>query len=252
MSYKDYSEKAVKEIMTKVMESQKKDSSEAYSSSTPISLDELVETGSQTEMNADEIRKAAYEYDHPTTVQSNNISSTHITIEKSFQSDVSETIIWNEILNELEHYFADETPKKIKLHPSEMIWTHIDHANHETVVSLIKKGPLATLKISKRIGFWSPAVEGVLHGAYTSLILFGVIFAILNPSEVASVGILVMLWTLIATTIFKLSSVTRRRKLDRLISITDQLMKRIPSAISTEDKRSAEVDAGTISSKSTI
>lgn len=242
MSYKNYSEEAVKEIMTKVMKSQKRDVSNDYQSSRGLTLDELIKIGAETGIDSDKIRKATYEYDHPITVKSDGISSTHAFIEKTFESEHNEDSIWDEILNVLGHYVVDDTSGKTKLHPSKKMWTHVDHANHETVVSLTKTGKTANLQISQRVGFFSPPIQGVLHGAYTSFILFGFIFAIFNPSLILSIGILATLWTLIGIIIFKLNKVSRRKKLVRLKKLADQLTDRFSNSKVLKDDDPLQVD----------
>jgi hypothetical protein len=226
----------VKEIMTKVMKSQRKDISKAYQPSRELTLDELIEIGTEIGINADEIRKATYEYDHPIFLNSKGISLTHVFIEESFESDLTKDAIWEKIVNELDHYFADNTLEKIKFHPTQKIWTHVDHANHETVVSLTKREKTAHVKISHRVGFFSSPIQGLLHGFYTALIFFGFMFAIFTPSLSASVGILTTLWLLIAVTIFKFSQISRKKKLARLTTLANQMTKRLSTTEAPKTK----------------
>lgn len=234
MSYKNYSEEAVKKIMTKVKDSKTKDHRKDGDSTNESTLNKPAEVDSGGTVDTNESQRSTYEHDHPIAIKSDEISSTHAFVEKSFESNLTEDSIWDEILDTLGVFFWEESSGITKLHPSKKMWTHIDHANHETVISLTKKGGLAKLRISQRVGFFSSPIQGVLHGAYTSLILFGFIFAIFSPSFLFSIGILASLWSLIGMIIFKLNKVSRSKKLVSLKNLADQLADRFSISGNTE------------------
>lgn len=223
MSYKHYSKDAVEQIMQNVMET-KKTPDIVQSETKQLTINEIIEVGEAAGYNADSIKQAVNEYDHPSTDLNNNFENTHILLEREFETKLEEDEIWDKILHKLGHHFMDEASGKVKEHSKKKLWTYISHANHETVVSLSKKGRIAKLKVSQRLGFWSPPVEGILHGAYLSLILFGFIFVIIRSSLLLSLGIIALLWILAAMTVKRVSEGSRKKKSVQLNQFVDNII----------------------------
>lgn len=223
MSYKDYSVEAVKEIMTKVRNSQITDhNSGSHEYSLVDSKHVYMKNGLSSRKSQ---KKIDYEYNRPTTAESNRITETHIFIEKWFECELSEDYMWNEIQTKLDHHFTDkDTAGKVKEGRSKKKWIYKNHSNHEMIFTLKKTDRFANLKISNRVGFWGAHFDGILHGSYTSLILLGLIYAIYQPTLQLSIGIFFLLWIVNAFAIYKFSISSRKKKHARLSNFTDKLV----------------------------
>ena len=222
MSYKDYSEKAAKEIIIKVRESQNEQQDSHYH----MSFDVDHESSEDKEMSESASgQNLDYEYSHPTNAEYSRIFNNHIFIQKWFKSDLPEKMIWNVIQSMLDEAYAhNEKLGKVEEYPSRKKWIHLDHANHKMVVTLIKNGRLGSLKISKRVGFWSPPVEGILHGLYTALILFALTFVIFQPPLIFNIAIYTGLWALNAFVIYRFSISSRKKKLKQLTNFAADIL----------------------------
>lgn len=223
MSYKDYSVEAVKEIMTKVRNSQIADHN---SGSHELSLVDSKKVYMKNGLSSSKSKKKIdYEYNRPTTAESNRINETHIFIEKWFECTLPEDYMWNEIRTKLDHYFADkDTTGKVKEGRSKKKWIYKNHSNHEMIFTLKKTDRFSNVKVSRRVGFWGANIDGILHGSYTSLILLGLIYAIYQPSLQQSIGIFSLFWIVNAFAIYKFSISSRKKKHKHLTNFTDKLV----------------------------
>lgn len=227
MSYKDYSTEAVKSIMQKTRESQVKESSAGTQGSSALSVEELIEVGAEVGLNSAEVKKAAGVYDHPDISQHNTIGKTHLLIERTFHSLEPKEFIWNKIEAQLKKRFSDGYSDKVRIHDRQFKWSHLNHANHETVVTLQKESDTVTLKISQRLGFWSPKIEGVIHSSYLALLFTGLMFAALRPEVPVVLATFAILWSLQAFIIYSFSFKTRKNKLESMEQFADQIVDHI-------------------------
>lgn len=227
MSYKYYSEDAVKEIMLKIRESRQNGSDSVSSKSHTLTADNFADFEKELNPDSEQTRNVISEYDHPSTSINSGFEKTHILLDRIFHTDLPKDDIWRKILDNLIQNFNNETSVEVKNEPSRKKWVHLSHSNFETVVTLTKKERNARLKISQRVGFWSAKIEGLLHGAYISLLLFGLIFATVQPSFAQSVGILLTVWAVSGLVVYGFSKSSRKRKRRHLNKLANHITERL-------------------------
>lgn len=228
MSYEHYSEEAVKEIMLKVSESHKNGSGNGLSTTASFTSDTLTGFESNNLGKSASITKINSEYEHPTASNNPDFEKTHILLERFFDTTHNQKDIWDNITSQLTQVFDTDTCVEVKKVPSQKKWVHLSHSDLETVVTLTQKNKTAKLTISQRVGFWSSKIEGVLHGAYISLLLFGFIFAMIHPSLAQSIGILLTVWALSGIIVFGFSKTSRKRKRRQINKLANNILDGLP------------------------
>ena len=229
MSYKNYSKDAVEAIIQNKKRLLSSKESGRFKS-TSLSLEELIEVGAEVGLNSEEVRNAAYRYDHPEIIRENRITDTHLFVEKKFTSSLAENILWDKITLELDDFFSDADSGQIKVQPLEKRWTYTDHANHETIVNFKKYSETAKLKISQRVGFWNSKIEGILHGAYLSFILLGFVITIFSLELPEAISILTLLWLINAVVIYSFNVWSRKKKLKSMENLVERIVERLSSS----------------------
>lgn len=242
MSYKDYSVEAVKEIMNQVRDSQKTNQNSDTNQLSLVNSERFKEKSLSSKKPS---IKSDYEYNRPTTAENNLINETHIFIEKWFESDLSQDLMWNEIQTKLDDTFADkDTSGKVVDEPSKKRWIYKNHSNFEMILSFTKSDRFVNLKVTERIGFWSAKIDGILHGSYTSLVLTGLLYTTYEPSISVCIGIFMALWVVNAFTIYKFSDSLRTKKHKRLSKFTDKLVESF--TLRDEDHQLSNIGAESI------
>lgn len=166
-----------------------------------------------------------YEYNHPTNAEVIRMSKTHIHIEKWFTSELPVEKAWDLLLPMLQQNFAvngqsgmiedDRFGKK---------WIYTNRSNQKMIVTLRKKQHFGSLRISKRISNWSPLFNGLLHGAYVSLIVTATAFAIWAPSALETSGLFILLWGIATFIITRMSTANRRKKQKIVVAFAEKII----------------------------
>ena len=218
MSKQSYSHNQFENKLKRVIKSQKKEDSASKNSA------EYVITRSEKNRCSPK-KRLDYEYHHPTNAETIRMNATHIRIEKWFGSTLSLENIWLNFLPVLEHSFSDPHQKNVvEEEPHRKKWIHTNQMNNKLIVTLTKHDRFGNLKVSKRIANWGPAVDGILHGTYISLLIFGVSYAIFQPSTILSIAILIAAWLISALSISIISKRVRKKKQKQLVSLADKII----------------------------
>ncbi len=228
MSKTHYSEEDVKEIIRKAAEMQQQTNQNSELEK-GLSMDDLLEIGGDLGLDLDHIKTAAVEYSNQNVERYSGLNDTHIFEEREFEANVTEDVIWDEVVAELTHHFGVDMYGKSKENAPKKEWTHTSMSGIATVVTLSKRNSRAKLRISQRVGLGSPLTEGVAYGGFVALILFGVLSAALNPSLIESIATGSALWALSSVLVYSLDVAWRKRKLQGLKTLVDKILSIIPS-----------------------
>ncbi len=248
MSKVYYSEEDVKEIIRKAAELQQQ-TDQSSDTEKGLSMDDLMEIGGDLGLNLDHIKTAANEYKTQNIERYSDLNDTHIFEEREFAANVSEDLIWDEVVAELTHHFGVDMYGKTKENARKKEWTHTSMSGIATVVTLSKRNSRAKLRFSQRVGLGSSLTEGVGYGAIVAFVLFSTIGLSLKPSLVENIAIGSSLWALSSILVYSLDVAWRKRKLKGLKSLADKIVNQIPTdfevvkskSIAKEDVKPIEI-----------
>lgn len=244
MPKRTYTEEDIKKIIAKAMESrpEKKQRSEEEDG---ITLDELIEYGSDLGLSVDQIKTAALEYDQMGITRHAGLNDTHIFEEREFKAPIPDDVIWEDVTLELNHHFGGDTFGKVKEHPKKKEWIHTSKSGIETVVSLRKRGETAKLRLSQRVGLASPLTEGVAYGLALALVLVIIIQAIFRFSGAALFALGPAIWSISSILVYSLDVAWRKKKLRQLHELADKIISDLPKSIDESELKRKEAERNT-------
>tara|TARA_R110001599_G_scaffold1889_4_gene9840 strand:+ start:292095 stop:292895 length:801 start_codon:yes stop_codon:yes gene_type:complete len=232
---KVFTEEEVKEIIRKAAEMQKQSGSEVQEQG--LTMDELMEIGKESGLDVDFIKTAALEFENKKVTRHSGLTDTHIFEERTFDSELSESTIWEDVLSELGHQFGGNAFGMAKESKSQRKWSHTSISGIETTVSLTKRDSETKLKFSQRVGMGSPLTEGIMYGGgltFLIMMLTGVF------SEVSIQGMIALsagLWSISSILIYQLDIAWRKRKLKNLKDLANKIIDQLPKKLSSSIKK---------------
>lgn len=247
MSKRTYNEEEIRQIIQKAMESRPAvdPTSEDQNG---ISLDELIEYGSDLGLSADQIKTAALEYDQKGITKHAGLNDTHIFEEREFDASVPDNVIWEDVTVELNHHFGGDTFGKVKEHPQKREWIHTSISGIETVVSLRKRGETAKLRLSQRVGLGSSLTEGIGYGLVLAVALMAIVKGVFDLSGLGLLALSPAVWGSSSVLVYKLDVAWRKKKLKRLQELADKIILSLPKSIDESElrRKTAIQDTGAI------
>lgn len=232
---KIFTEEEVKEIIRKASEMQKQMGDKVHEQG--LTMDELMEIGKDSGLDVDFIKTAALEYENKKITRHSGITDTHIFEERTFDSELTEETIWEEVLSELGHQFGGNAFGMAKESKKQKKWSHTSISGIETTVSLTKRDSETKLKFSQRVGLGSPLTEGIMYGGGLTFLIMMITGVF---SEVSIQGIIALsagLWSISSILIYQLDIAWRKRKLKNLKELANKIIDHLPKKLSSSSKK---------------
>ncbi len=233
MSDKTFTEEQVREIIRKAAEMQKESGKD--NSAPGLSMQELLDIGKESGLDADFIKTAALEFENQKITRHSAITDTHIFEERTFNSELSEATIWRDVLSELEHHFGGDAFGKAKESRNHRKWSHTSISGIETTVSLTKRDSDAKLKFSQRVGMGSPLTEGIMYGGGLTFLIMMITGAFTDISVQGIVGLSAGLWSISSLLVYQLDVAWRKRKLKNLKELANKIINQLPEKDSSPE-----------------
>ncbi|MEO9884502.1 MAG: hypothetical protein ABJR05_10340 [Balneola sp.] len=247
MDKKIFSEEQVKEIIRKAAEMQKQ--STESESENGLTMDELMEIGKDSGLDVDFIKTAAMEYENQRVTTHSGLNDTHIFEERLFNTELSETKIWDHVISDLTHHFGGESFGTTEHSRDKKEWSHVSISGIQTIVSLSKNEHSAKLKFSQRVGLGSPLTEGIMYGGGFAFLIMMIVTAFSNISNPILIALSPGLWSLSSIIVYQLDVAWRKKKLKGLKTLANKIINQLPSmhsekkSISSENTSDIEIES---------
>lgn len=234
MSQESYTHEQIEEKLKKALNSQKKRDSVSNKSIPKNLTAGNIKRGQSTKKTLD------YEYNHPTNAEIVRMNKTHIHIEKWFASDLSLEKIWEKFMPLLEQSHPEEYKQgTVEEDTNQKKWILTNHLNYKTIITLTKYDRFGNLRILKRVAKWGAAADGILHGSYISLLTYGLIFALFQPSLLISIGTITIVWGLAGFIISRISLKKRKKKQKHLALFANKIINSLAEQSESSNLRGA-------------
>lgn len=250
MPDKIFSEKEIQEIIKRAAALQKSGDNKAEKEENGLTMEELISVGEDAGLDVKYLQTAALEYRNKKIVRHSGLTDTHIFEEREFNTEVPESIVWDDVISELTHHFGGESFGKSKENHSKKEWTHTSISGIETIVSLTKREAQSKLRLSQRVGLGSPLTESVMYGLLLAAVLLGFIAAAFKPESFLDIFLVGSgLWGISSMLVYVLDVSWRKKKLKNLKTLANKIIDQLPSSIkdvalksSSKEKDTSEIE----------
>jgi len=234
----EFSEDQVKRIIRKAAELQKESTTEKTGRG--LTMEELLEIGEESGLNIDFIKTAALEFENQNVTRHSGLTDTHIFEERTFETQLTEDIIWEETTNELAHHFGGDAFGKTTISKGEKKWSHLSISGIQTIVSLKKHDSIAKMKFSQRVGLGNPLTEGIMYGGSLTFLIMVIIGVSTSLSASSMVALSTGLWSISSLLVYQLDVLWRKKKLNNLKSFASKIVNQLPDKVSSVKTRNTD------------